>query len=124
MPGLVGASSEFIPNETLPHIQGEVVDLNEVGSEEFVIGHVVGGINSPSLNPFSANQTATTTADQKIYEIRLVKSLITSLIPVDGDNPYEILVYPNPGNGDVFIRYQLDTLTSTRYFYPIHWVRF
>lgn len=116
MPGLVGASSEFIPNETLPHIQGEVLDLNEVESEEFVIGHVVGGINSPSLNPFSANQTGTTIADQKIYEIRLVKSLITSLIPVDGNNPFEILVYPNPGNGDIFIRYQLDTLTNTRYF--------
>lgn len=116
MPGLVGAGSEFIPNEKLPHIHAEVVDLNKVKEEDFLLGYVVGGIQSPSLNPFASNQTSTTSADKKIYEVKLKFDTITSIYPVDGGNPYDVLVYPNPGNGDIFIRYQIDALTDTRFF--------
>ena len=57
MPDYKGAGAEFIPNHLLPHYENEVLKLNNISENEFVIGHIYGGIQSSSINPFSANQT-------------------------------------------------------------------
>ena len=46
MPGLKGASAEFIPNQALPHHPSIIIELHEIGDSAFIIGHVVGGIES------------------------------------------------------------------------------
>jgi hypothetical protein len=38
MPSLKGASAEFIPNKLLPHFENEVIKLDEINENEFVIG--------------------------------------------------------------------------------------
>lgn len=107
MPGLKGASSEFIPNKNLPHHPSKIFKLNDITADEFIIGHIVGGIDTNSLNPFANNQTNTTSASANIYAVKLIKTPL-SIQPVDGSNPYGINVYPIPTKD--FINIQLNQL--------------
>ena len=117
MPNLKGASAEFIPNTSLPHFMNEVIKLNETAANEFVIGHLYGGIQSPSLNPFSNNQTNTTTADPTIYEVKLVYNPILNVPTIEGKNPFSFQVTPNPTSNDtVRIQFDLPYVAALDYF--------
>jgi hypothetical protein len=116
MPDLQGASAEFIPNLSLPMYSNKVVKINEIKQEEILLGHIVGGIFSQSRNPFSDNQVSNTRADNTIYSVKLIKSPITSIPKIDGSNPFEIFIFPNPVQKDFMIRYHLDQISTTRYY--------
>jgi hypothetical protein len=107
MPGLKGASAEFIPNQNMPHFDSEVIKLDEIEPDTFVIGHVFGGVLSPTLNPFSVNQTNTTSADASIYEVKLIKQVVTNIELVNGSNPYDFEVFPNPATSTVNLYFTL-----------------
>lgn len=109
MPGLKGASAEFIPNQNLPHHPSEIIKLNDITADEFIIGHIVGGIDTNSLNPFSNNQTSTTSASANIYAVKLIKTPL-SIQAVDGSNPYNLKVFPVPAKD--FITIQINQLPS------------
>jgi hypothetical protein len=116
MPALKGSSAEFIPNHTLPHYENEVIKLNDIAADEFVIGHIFGGIHSNTINPFSVNQTTTTIADDTIYEVKLVKNPNLGLATIDGKNPFSFTLYPNPtSNNVVTITYNLPYKASLEY---------
>lgn len=116
MPNLKGAGAEFIPNTTLPHYTNEVIKLNEIPGNEFVIGHLYGGIQSPTVNPFSSNQTTTTTADPTVYEVKLVYNPNLSVPTIDGKNPFSFTLSPNPiSNNVVSISYNLPYSGSLEY---------
>ncbi|MET0760690.1 MAG: hypothetical protein ABWZ56_09745, partial [Flavobacterium sp.] len=117
MPNLKGAGAEFIPNNNLPHYNNEVIKLSEITANEFVIGHIYGGIQSPTLNPFTDNQTATTSADPTIYEVKLIKTPIMSVPTIDGKNPFAFTVSPNPTPSDtVKIQFNLPYTGALDYF--------
>ena len=78
MPGLQGASAEFIPNVLLPHYGSEITKLNQVEQDTILIGHIYGGIVSPSLNPFMNNLTGTTSADHTTYWVKLIREMPNS----------------------------------------------
>ena len=96
MPIYVGAGSEFIPNHALPHFDNEVIKLDEITTNEFVIGHIVGGIASSSQNPFTNNQTAQTSPSSVIYEVKLINQPVLNAQTVIQHNPFSFKVYPNP----------------------------
>ncbi|RZS97263.1 hypothetical protein [Cecembia calidifontis] len=116
MPFLETASAEFIINNDLPRYSNQVIKLNEIEPEEFLIGHILGGIASPTRNPFTDNQTNTTSAAAKIYEVKLIKSPIASIPAVDGSNPYVISVFPNPFRDRVFVQFHTDKQIKIDYF--------
>jgi hypothetical protein len=116
MPGLKGASAEFIPNNSLPHYASEIIKLNKVPQDEFIIGHIFGGISSPSLNPFTNNQTNTTKADPSVYAVKLIKNKPSTAYKIDGKNPYNIHVYPNPVSEAFTIDFNLDKMMMCPYF--------
>lgn len=117
MPALKGASAEFIPNKALPHFSNEVIKLDEITENEFVIGHIVGGIYSPTTSPFSNNQTSTTSANATIYEVKLIKNPSLSVYEIDGKNPFSMTVFPNPAqNGKVKINFNMAYTTTIDYF--------
>jgi len=109
MPGLKGASAEFIPQHNLPHHASKIIKLNEIIADEFIIGHIVGGIDTNSLNPFSNNQTNITTASANIYAVKLIKTPL-NIQTVDGTNPYHINIYPIPAKD--YIQIQLNQLPT------------
>lgn len=117
MPNLKGAGAEFIPNTTLPHYTNEVIKLNQIPGNEFVIGHLYGGIQSSTINPFSSNQTTTTTADPTIYEVKLVYNPNLSVPTIEGQNPFAFSVSPNPTISDtVRVQFDLPYLATLDYF--------
>jgi hypothetical protein len=73
MPGLKGAGAEFIVNHALPRYASEIVKLNDTKQSTILLGYIYGGIESPSLNPFSRNQTNLTKADYTVYEVKLTR---------------------------------------------------
>jgi hypothetical protein len=116
MPGLKGASAEFIPNSSLPHYPSEIIKLSKVPQDEFIIGHIYGGILSPSLNPFVNNQTNITKADPSIYAVKLIRNKPSAANIIDGKNPYHIDVYPNPASKAINIEYNLDKMVKCQYY--------
>ena len=112
MPNLKGASAEFLYNWTNPHYPNGVLKLNDITENSFVIGHIVGGIQSSSLNPFSSNQTALTSADASVYEVRLTKNPMATDEVIDGRNPFQISVSPNPFSTEFKVTFNLDKTTK------------
>lgn len=116
MPSLKGASAEFIPNEQLPVAFSDIVKLNAITADTFIIGHIVGGIQSTTLNPFGANQTANTSADNTIYAVRLINTSVDhTALPVN-TNPFDFTINPNPAQQDIRIQYHLKDPAEVHYF--------
>lgn len=104
MPALIGASAEFIPNHNLPHYRNDVIKQSQLNSDSSLVGHLFGGIYSPQTNPFTNNSTSVTNAHSTIYEVWLVKSIATGFKPVNGSNPIELALFPNPTKKQLTIR--------------------
>ena len=116
MPSLKGSSAEFIPNLDLPHFTNDVIQLNNISQTEFVIGHIVGGIQSSSLNPFTNNQTSTTSASPTVYEVKLISNPLSIQNVIDGSNPFKFSVSPNPTkNKEVTLTFTLPYESSIEY---------
>jgi hypothetical protein len=116
MPGLKGASAEFIVNQELPHTASEIILLGQITGDTILIGHVYGGILSPSRNPFSNNQTNTTNADPSVYAVRLIKSTTTHTQEVPGKHRYGFELFPNPVRDELTIDYELPRAMRVDYF--------
>lgn len=116
MPNLQGASAEFIANLNLPLYANKVIKINEIQENDFVIGYIYGGIFSLSKNPFSTNSTSTTSADPTLFEVKLIRSEIASVQSIDGRNPFEVLIFPNPTESEINLKYYLNELIPVDYF--------
>lgn len=117
MPALHGAGSEFIPNLNLPHYANEVIQLDAITNDEFIIGHLVGGIHSNSLNPFSNNNTSSTSASATIYEVKLIRTEPLSVSPVNGTHPFDFKISPNPTTyRDIHLEFDLPYMVKIDYF--------
>lgn len=115
MPGLKGAGSEFIPNYEAPYLFNKVLDMNALEGDSILVGYIYGGILANSLNPFTQNQTNTTSADASIYTVKLIRDPNASHIPVDGLNPHIMKVYPNPSDRDITIALDMTNAKNARY---------
>lgn len=117
MPNLKGSGAEFIPNRNLAHYENEVFKLNEITGNEIILGHLFGGIQSSSNSAFTNNQTNLTSADPTIYQVKLVFNPNLSVNNVDGKNPFQFTVAPNPAVEDkVRISFFLDKIADLDYF--------
>lgn len=117
IPALKGASAEFIPNKALPHYSNEVIKLSEINANEFVIGHIVGGLTSSSANPFSVNNTSTTSANTTVYEVKLIRNTPLGVHEMNGKNPFSMTVSPNPTErNQVRIDFKMAYATTIDYF--------
>ena len=119
MPAFLGAGAEFIPNVNLSHYNTEIIKLHEIDKDSTLIGHILGGIISPSPNPFDNNMTSTTRAANTIFEIWLIKESPSAINDaVQGTNPYDFSIYPNPAqNAFVVI---IDNPLTSKLRYYIH----
>jgi hypothetical protein len=104
-----GASAEFFPAEDVPVDAGTgLVLLDEITADSFTLGYVVGGINSGQLNPFSVNQTSSTSASSVVFEVRLTRTTVSVGTPVVNESAPEVTVYPNPVEGVFHIGFALN----------------
>jgi len=104
MPGYLGASAELILNPALPESAPGIVNLSAINADSFLLGHIVGGIESSSLNPFSFNNTDQTSASATVYRVYLKKTGLnpTGELPLPGYHRFAISLAPNPAATGVF----------------------
>lgn len=98
MPNFLGASAEFILQPDLPMAGEGIVSLSDLDTDTILIGHLVGGIYSEAMNPFSFNNTEATHPFDSIYQVFLMKSKTTHTedIVLSGYHDFAISVNPNP----------------------------
>lgn len=116
MPGLKGASAEFFLNPALPQSSHGVIHLEQITDDTIVAGYIVGGILSPTENPFSNNNTGVTEADATIYRVKLIYDKSLNLDEIDGKNPYSFNVYPNPAKNQIEVDFELENSAKVDYF--------
>ena len=116
MPGLKGASAEFFINPDLPQNNHNIIHLEQITSDTIVAGYIVGGISSPTENPFTNNNTSVTEADPTIYRVKLILDKSLKLDEIDGKNPHSFTVYPNPAGNKINVDFELDKSAKVDYF--------
>ena len=116
MPGYRGAGSEFFVNKDLPHHESEVIKLDAIQADTILLGYIFGGILSPTINPFANNVTNTTSADNKIYKVYLIKDIPQSVYEINGKNPYQVNLYPNPVDDMLNVSFEMENPSPVDYF--------
>ena len=116
MPGLKGASAEFIPNLLQPHYDSEIIKLDQISEDTILIGYIYGGIVSPTLNPFANNVTNTSSADPTIYRVKLIREMPDGVEVINGVNPFDLNVYPNPLTSEIVLYLNMDRTSDIYYF--------
>ncbi len=96
MPDLKGTSAEFIPIPDLPKNETGVILMDEIETDELLAGYILGGIDTPIINPFATNQTGATSASTTVYEVWLDRTESDGK-PVE-QTPDGALLYPNYPN--------------------------
>ena len=116
MPSLKGASAEFIINSEIAQLESGVILLNALEGESILLGHIYGGIQSSTLNPFNANQLTNTSADPTIYEVWLTPDQSNPIFEVEGTHELSVSVYPNPADHAITIAYELAEAAEVHYY--------
>lgn len=116
MPGYLGAGSEFIQIEDLPHYNNEVLKFNELDlSDSIKLGYIFGGIESSKPNVFFSNNIESA-ASSNFYEVYLHRNISAGLTKFNGSslNTLHIQIYPIPNYGDLLIEFELSRKSSVK----------
>ncbi len=109
MPALLGAGSEFIPNEELEYYDNEVLNFDELEEDTTFVGYIYGGINSSLPNIFFINNGTQSSASKQIFKVSVIKNInvgIDELNTQSTDN-FRMQVYPNPNEGEFIVRFNV-----------------
>lgn len=109
MPSLLGAGSEFIPLENVPHFNNEVFKLDDFTADTTLVGYIYGGISSSAANVFFSNTSTPSIASAQIFKVYIIKN---STVGVHELNPQSrgtlhLQVSPNPNHGEFLIKFNL-----------------
>lgn len=116
MPALLGAGSEFIPVENIPHYNNEVIKLDALTSDTTLLGYIYGGINSTEPNIFWVNDGTQSIASNGIFKVFLIKSSQVSIdeLNTQSTGSLHLQVYPNPNEGVFSLKFNLLNKTEIR----------
>jgi hypothetical protein len=109
MPTLLGAGAEFIPSRNFPHFTNEVFKLDDLTTNNTLIGYIYGGISSTQPNIFFINDGTQSDASSKIFKVFIKK---TVPLYVDEFNPsststLNLFLFPNPTDGVLNLSFYL-----------------
>lgn len=104
MPNLKGASAEFIMNYGIPNLEDEFINTDLLVEDTVTIGYIVGGIQSNSLNPFTNNQTTSTSASSTVYAVKLIQNkLPLGVETIKNNNSLKLNPFPNPTKDKLYL---------------------
>ncbi|MCB9285311.1 MAG: T9SS type A sorting domain-containing protein [Lewinellaceae bacterium] len=96
MPGLMGASAEFIPVEGIPEAGLGVIDLQSLPEDPVLVGHIYGGIESTQSNIFM-QFSGESQASNRIFRVLIHKGVSETSYAVSQPEAGLIKNYfPNP----------------------------
>lgn len=116
MPALLGAGSEFIGIETIPHYPNKVLKLDDLTSDTTHLGYIYGGISSTAPNIFFTNTGTQSTASSQIFKVFLIKNLTSDndVLNQQSIGTLKMQVVPNPNNGIFSVKYFLKKPTDVK----------
>ncbi len=100
MPGFLGSNAHFIPLPAIEKYDNKVLKLNTI-SGRTLIGHIVGGIESPEKN-ISETDPTVSIASARVFEVYIETSPV-SVAEIQVKEPVKLSVYPNPANDNITI---------------------
>jgi len=114
MPDLLGASSEFLPLETLPTYANDVIKLDELPADKTLVGYIYGGIASTAANVFWINTGTESSASSQIYKVFVTKDGASAAHELNAQSigTLRMQVFPNPNNGVFGVKFQLPKVTQ------------
>lgn len=116
MPGLLGASAEFIAQENLAYYAADILDLSAITQDSLLIGHLVGGIKSTQLNPFTANNTGATAANAVVYEVWLKRTTSSAIEVMAETSTLNVSLFPNPAANLAYLDFKLEQKANVECF--------
>ena len=114
MPTLVGSGAEFIPvSDANLYLDEEILKINDVSSSKTLVGYIYGGIESTQPNIFFSNTGTQSSASSLIFKVYINKGTVsTQNIDLNGDNMFNLSVYPNPVSNKVNASYFIPNLNN------------
>lgn len=115
MPGYLGAGAEFIPNQEILDADGLIRMDDWVQNREYLLGYLVGGIDSDVANGFFLNgdfSSANTQVLGVYGRLATTGSSDRSYHP----NPLQLAAWPNPATNEVNVSIDVPE-AGTVYFY-------
>jgi len=109
MPVLLGAGSEFIPINTLPHYRNEVFKLDDFTADTTLIGYIYGGISSTAANIFFTNTGTQSSASSQIFKVLVIKNSKVGIheLNTQSNGTLQMQVYPNYNNSNFVVKFNL-----------------
>ena len=105
MPSFLGAGSEFIPNNTLPHYANEVFKLDDFTADSTFVGYIFGGISSSAPNIFTTNTGTQSVASNQLFKVFVIKKSSVGMHDLNEQSTgtLKMQIYPNPSNSNIVI---------------------
>ena len=113
MPALLGAGSEFIPLENIPHYTNEVFNLDDFVNDTTLVGYIYGGISSTAANIFFTNTGTESTASSTIFKVYIIQNNVneTDELNAQSTSKLNLVIYPNPNKGKFTLQFNLAQTT-------------
>lgn len=117
MPALLGAGSEWIPNESLPRYANGVIKYDDLTNDTTLIGYIYGGISSTEANIFFTNDGSQSNASSQIFKVLLTKNGAVNTHDLNEQSlgTLQIKVYPNPNDGNFVVKYNLSKHSDVKF---------
>ena len=104
MPGLLGAGAEFFLEENLAQ-NHSILQADSIGSDTTWVGHLYGGISSPSQNVFFGGMTNSSSASSTIYRVGLVRTSGLSTNEPLPKASLQLLLAPHPSEHNLLLQF-------------------
>ena len=116
MPALLGAGAEFIPNQSVPQFNNEVLKLDEFTADSTLVGYIYGGISSTAANIFFTNTGTQSSASSQIFKVYVIKNTLVGIHDLNEQSigTLKMQVFPNPNNGDFVVKFFLNKMAETK----------
>ena len=116
MPTLLGASSEFIPVESISNYNNEVMKLDEITKDTTLIGYIYGGISSSAANIFFSNTGTQSNASSQIFKVYLINNQSNSIHKLNSQSIgfLQMQVLPNPNNGIFEVKFNIKSSADVK----------
>jgi hypothetical protein len=116
MPALLGAGAEFIPNQSVPQFNNEVLKLDDFTADSTLVGYIYGGISSTAANIFFTNTGTQSSASSQIFKVYVIKNSIVGVHNLNEQSigTLKLQVFPNPSNGDFVVKFFLNKMAETK----------